>query len=234
MNLISGLGGSTDILQTFKNEAIKILNEIATKQADELVQGIIREQVTKNMETIFNSGYVQQAAASAFNSTIYPEYIRRLKNLEAFLKISAEQDNGLRDKINALPADQRTAENIIPVIQSWADGLEPKLSDIQAKMVGPKNTDFNVVGNISDILYGDRQQEDANNEKITNANTLNPINIADTATAEAANADAPTTQNNLFSNVSGLVKKPKTGGKKHTKRIAMHRNKRRSNKFYKR
>lgn len=220
-DLISGLANPTAILDSFKNEAIKILNEIATKQADELVQGIIREQVTKNIETIFNSGYVQQAAASAFNSTIYPEYIRRLKNLEAFLNVSTEQDNGLREKLNALPADKRSAEDILAVLNEWANGLEPKMADIRAKMVGAQpSTESNVVGNIADILYGDKQTEDANMEKMKNADTNN----------------SETTAPAVVTNVStgGLFEKGifgkfmKKGGKRSTKKRSA--NKRRNTK----
>ena len=216
-DLISGLANPTAILDSFKNEAIKILNEIATKQADELVQGIIREQVTKNIETIFNSGYVQQAAASAFNSTIYPEYIRRLKNLEAFLNVSTEQDNGLREKLNALPADKRSAEDILAVLNEWANGLEPKMADIRAKMVGAQpSTESNVVGNIADILYGDKQTEDANMEKMKNADTNNyEATAAPTAAAPAAETNVST--GGLFE--KGIFGKfMKKGGKRSTKK----------------
>ncbi len=225
-DLISGLANPTAILEGFKNEAIKILNDIATKQADELVQGIIREQVTQNMETIFNSGYVQQAAASAFNSTIYPEYIRRLKNLEAFLNVSAEQDNGLREKLNALPADKRSAEDILAVLNEWANGLDPKIADIRAKMVGAQpSAESNVVGNIAEILYGDKQTEDANMEKMKNANTNNPETVA------ASSAAAAPTETNV--NIGGLFGKGigelsmKKGGKRSTNK---RRNKRRTTK----
>lgn len=158
-DLLGGLTNPTAILETFKNEARKILNEIANKQADELVQGIIRTKVEENMKTIFNSGYVQQAAASAFNSTIYPEYIRRLKNLEAFLKLSSEQDNGLKEQLNKIPEAERTPEKIIETINTWANGLNPTMDEIQAKIKGPPSTDFNTTGDILDILGADKDSE---------------------------------------------------------------------------
>lgn len=232
-DLIGGFTNPTQILETFKNEAIKILNEIANKQADELVQGIIRTKVEENMKTIFNSGYVQQAAASAFNSTIYPEYIRRLKNLEAFLKLSSEQDNGLKEQLNKIPDTERTPEKIIEAINTWANGLKPTMDEIQAKIKGPPSTDFNTTGDILAILGADKDSEAMYETQKKEADTNNvaeaPVQITQNPLTQAVAqtvAQTQLTQDVAGQKTGGILNPFKTGGKK-TKRNRARRQRRR-------
>ncbi len=232
-DLLGGLTNPTAILETFKNEARKILNEIANKQADELVQGIIRTKVEENMKTIFNSGYVQQAAASAFNSTIYPEYIRRLKNLEAFLKLSSEQDNGLKEQLNKIPNAERTPDKIIEAINTWANGLKPTMEEIQAKIKGPPSTDFNTTGDILAILGADKESETTYETQKKEADTNNvaevPMQMTQNPLTQAV-AQNPLTQavagQQTGNMLSSFLKK---GGKKTTqgKKTKRNRTKRR-------
>lgn len=223
-DLFGGLTNPTAILETFKNEAIKILNDIANKQADELVQGIIREKVTDNMNTIFNSGYVQQAAASAFNSTIYPEYIRRLKNLEAFLTVSAGQDNELKTKLGeALKSTNdadKTPEKIIEIINTWANGLKPTTEEIKNAIKGQPNVEFNTAGNILEILNKDKEQEQTYETKKQEADTNNGVAVAPMAVPTPVSTPVPEPKKSWFSNPFSKTNQaiPNQAGGKKTKR----------------
>ena len=175
---ITGIANPTKILESFKNEALKIVNDVINQQAEQLTQGIIRDQVTDHMKTLFNSGYVQQSAASAFNSTIYPEYIRRLKNLEAFLKVSAEQDNDLKAAIQSVTTvSPETANEIMKKINEWAFKNYPQ-EQIKALVKSPTDKELetvapNGINTIIDIIQSDKNKEEANIAAIKEANTNN-------------------------------------------------------------